>query len=230
MYKKKRIIISLTSWPKRIANVATVIGSLLNQKLMPDLIELNLSLEEFHEKEKNLPEELIDLIKNNSQIEINWIEGNDGVFKKIIPTLKKFYGEEYYLLSVDDDYIYRNDYVELMVNYINSFNSDTFSLSRGRVIGNRQIYKSICFQKDFWEKLTQDVINTRIDDSYIEYYLRKKGKNFSNYEPKEIHNIRKAFNPVFPNSHNTATGQYSIGDIHRAKQAINRITFENEDD
>lgn len=230
MYKEKRVIISLTSWTKRITNVATVIGSLLNQKLMPDLIELNLSLEEFPEKEKNLPEELIDLIKNNSQIEINWIEGNDGVFKKIIPTLKKFYGEEYYLLSVDDDWIYREDYISLMIENLETRGGDSFCLSIANVIGNRILYKSSCFKPDFWEKLTEDVIATRIDDAYIEYYLKAKGKKMTHFRPNDVKEITISFNPVSPNSHNTATGQYSIDDIYRANRAINRITFENEDD
>ena len=107
----KKIIVSLTSWPKRINNVVIVIESLLNQSIKPDIIQINLSNEEFKNKEYDLPEELIKLIKNNSNIEIEWVDRNDGVFKKIIPTLKKHYGEDYLLLSVDDDYIYRNDYV-----------------------------------------------------------------------------------------------------------------------
>ena len=93
------IIVSLTSWPKRIGNVATVISSLLNQDVQPDIIQLNLSEDEFKNKEENLPEDLIDLIANNSNIIIEWVKGNDGVFKKIIPTLKKHYGENYFLLS-----------------------------------------------------------------------------------------------------------------------------------
>ena len=48
----------MTSWPKRIKNVSTVINSLLNQNIKPDLIELNLSIEEFPNKEKDLPEDI----------------------------------------------------------------------------------------------------------------------------------------------------------------------------
>ena len=108
----KRIIISMTSWPKRIGNVKTVLESLLKQTVKADLIELNLSLQEFPNKEIDLPEDLNDLINNNKCIEINWVEENTGVFKKLIPTIKKFLGEEeYYLLSVDDDYINRSDYI-----------------------------------------------------------------------------------------------------------------------
>ena len=59
----KKIIVSLTSWPKRISNVAHVIYSLLNQEIPPDLIELNLCIIEFPKKENNLPDDLILLLK-----------------------------------------------------------------------------------------------------------------------------------------------------------------------
>ena len=62
-------------------------------------------------------------IKEKTQFvwKINGIDDpyiNDGVFKKIIPTIHKYYGNTYYLLSVDDDWIYREDYIEMMINYI----------------------------------------------------------------------------------------------------------------
>ena len=39
--KDLKIIVSMTSWPKRINNIPTVIKSILNQNIEPDLIELN---------------------------------------------------------------------------------------------------------------------------------------------------------------------------------------------
>ena len=220
------IIASMTSWPKRIDNVPTVINSLLNQTLKPDIISLNLSEDEFPNKVYDLPKGLSRLIEeNNENIKIEWVKGNDGVFKKIIPTLKKYYGVEYLLLSVDDDWIYRNDYVKLMVDYINKYNSDSFCLSTSPVVGNRIIYKSSCFEKDFWEKLTQDVISTRIDDAYITHYLKSHHKKLACHKPSDTPNIIKSFNPVSPNSHNTATGLYSNKDIERANKIIKGVTF-----
>lgn len=223
--ESRRIIVSMTSWIKRIGNVKTVLESLLNQDIKADLIELNLSLEEFPDKEKNLPNDLADLIENYPEIEINWLEGNDGVFKKIIPTLKKFYGEKYYLLSVDDDWIYRRDYIKLMVEYIESYNCDSFCLANAYVIGNRQIYMSDCFDEDFWKKLTQEVIDTRIDDAYIECYLVSKNKKMRHFRPSDTPQITKKFNQIFPNSKNTSTGQYSQSDIKKSMNAIRKINF-----
>ena len=220
-----KIIVSMTSWPKRICNVAAVVKSLLDQDVEPDIVQINLSEDEFENKELDFPEDLKILLAENKKVEIHWVKGNDGVFKKIIPTLKKHYGEEYLLLSVDDDWIYRNDYVKIMVDYINKYNSDSFCLSTSPVVGNRIIYKSSCFEKDFWEKLTQDVISTRIDDAYITHYLKSHHKKLACHKPSDTPNIIKSFNPVSPNSHNTATGLYSNKDIERANKIIKGVTF-----
>jgi hypothetical protein len=224
----KKIIVSMTSWLKRIDNCKMVIESLLNQEMKADFIELNLSLEEFPNKEMDLPQDLIELIYENNPLEINWVEGNDGVFKKIIPTLKKFYGKEYYLLSVDDDWLYRSDYIKLMVEYIEKYNGDAFCLFRPLVIGNRMIYKSSCFKSDFWEKLTPEVISSRIDDAYIEHYLHSYNKKISGFRPNDTPDITKRYNQIFPNSHNTETGEYTVKDINKAKEVISKIKFNKD--
>lgn len=223
------IVVSMTSWTKRIGNCKTAIGSLLNQNLMPDYIELNLSLDEFPNKEFDLPIELTNLVSQNKNVEINWVDGNDGVFKKIIPTLKKFYGQDYYLLSVDDDWIYRNDYIEMMVNFIEKYNTDAFCLFRPLVIGNRMIYKSSCFKEDFWENLTKEVIMTRIDDAYISHYLKSYRKKISGFRPDDTPDITKRYNQIYPNSHNSVTGEYSADEINRANKIIHAIKFNSSE-
>ena len=222
---KRKIIVSMTSWPKRIGNVTAVLKSLLDQELVPDIIQLNLSKEEFPEREKDFPEELNSLIGENKKIEVEWLDGNDGVFKKIIPTIRKHYGEDYYLFSVDDDYIYRKDYIKRMVGYLEDRQGDSFCLHYPGIIGNRMIYRSTAFDKDFWEKLTDEVIKNRISDAYIFHYLKSKGKKMTGFRPDDTAEMMRVFNPVFPNSHNPATGQYSKEDTTRAINEINKISF-----
>ena len=202
--KDKPVIISMTSWPKRIQNVAVVIMSLLKNIISPDLIELNLSLDEFPNKEKDLPQNLLLVVNNYTNISINWVEGNTGVFKKIIPTLKKYYGNDYYLFSCDDDYIYREDYIQIMLGYMRKANCDSFCLSSSPIIGNRTVYKSKVFESDFWENLTQEVIDTRIDDRWIENYLPQKGVIMGYYRPDDVKQILAQYNEVSPNSEGTS--------------------------
>ena len=213
----------MTSWPKRINNVSVVLISLINQIKKPDLIELNLSLEEFPNKEKDLPNELNILLNTFKFIEINWVEKNTGVFKKLIPTIKKFYGLKYYLLSVDDDFIYRNDYILTMINKLKNKNTDCLSLSGG-FMGSRMIYKSSCFDLDILENLTKEIINTRLDDYYYEYYLKKKNKKIFK-EKKKVPNIMIPFNSIYPNSKNEKTGKYSIKLKKKAKSLLKKLNF-----
>lgn len=226
MYNGRRIIVSLTSWPPRLCNLIECLSTILDQTLMPDKVELNLSLEEFPGREKDLPGELNEFFgQHGDVIEINWVERNTGVFKKIIPTLKKFYGEKYYLMSIDDDCKYRNDYIQMMCDYIEKYEAESFCLSSAKIIGNRIIYKSEVFNEDLWEKLTDEVISCRIDDAYIEHYFNKHTIKMSNYRPNDVRDIIKSFNSVSPNSHNEETGQYSMTDISNAHKAINAVKF-----
>ena len=140
--------------------------------------------------------------------------------------LKKHYGEDYYLFSVDDDYIYRHDYIKMMIDFIERYESDSFCLHFPGIIGNRMVYKSTIFEKDFWEKITPEVIATRIDDSYIEHYMRSKNKKMAGTRPLDTTDIMKKFNPVFPNSQNSSTGQYSPENVRRAKNIIWKIKFD----
>ena len=222
---KKKIIVSLTSWPKRIFNVATVINSLLQQEIKPDLIELNLCIVEFPNKEKNLQNDLNLLLKTNKNIEINWVLKNTGVFKKIIPTIKKFYGMNYYLLSVDDDWIYNKEYIKTMLYYIQKYKSDSFCLGKSKVIGNRMIYESNSFDYDFITKLTDEIIKTRISDAYIFHYLKQKKKIIAHHRPKNFNKILERFNSIHPNS-GRKNGRYSKAQINKAKKLIKKIHFE----
>ena len=220
------IIVSLTSWTKRIGNVKAVVESLIDQSLKPDRIEINLSIDEFPGRMNDLPDDLIKLVNDNSNVvKVNWVNGNDGVFKKFIPVLKKYPLEDFYLLSCDDDWIYRNDYIKSMMFYLDQFKADTFCLAKAKVIGNRQIYRPGLFSSDFYEKLTKDVIDTRIDDMYIDHYLTSKGIKFSSFRPDDVKDMTKRYNQIFPNSHNDENGEYSIHDINRASNIIKKIKF-----
>lgn len=71
MYNDKKVIVSLTSWTERISTVHNTIYSLLNQEVIPDSIELNLSLVEFENKFDSLPLELLELLQKHNNVKIN---------------------------------------------------------------------------------------------------------------------------------------------------------------
>ena len=208
----RRIIVTLTSWPGRIKNVATVLETILKQTTPPDLIEINLSLLEFPNKEKDLPNDLQELIEKNKQIEINWCEDNTYTFKKLIPTLKKFLGENYYLVSIDDDLLFKENFIEKSIDELEKLGVSAFNFSSSQILGNRQIYKSEIFDKDFWENLTQKFIDSRHDDGYIFYYLKHlKNVRFSCHPTRE--KMFSVYNPVLPT--NRAVKYVPFSEIHK---------------
>lgn len=224
MYNNKRIIVSMTSWKKRINNVAKVIYSIHTNSIKPDTIELNLSFDEFTNKENDLPKELL-LLASNGIVNINWVKENTGVFKKFIPVLQKYKNEDFYLFSIDDDWLYSNDYIKMMLSRLKDGNY--FSLqNKNLVIGNSTVYRSICFKEDFWELITEDLIKVGISDPYITGYLTKHNYKQANGLHETLYKWAKLFNPVFSNSGNNkidGNGNYEKSRVDRAYSIINKI-------
>lgn len=163
-------VASFTSYPPRIQNCAQVIES-LKESSVPLTIELNLSLLEFPNGIRDLPGALQNQIRNGD-VNVTWLPDNTGVFKKIIPTLKKYFGQDYVLFSLDDDRLYKKFYVQRMLDNLQGY--DAYCCDRG-IVGNRAVYYAKVFQPFFWEKLSDAMIATGIDDTYITHYLRYIG-------------------------------------------------------
>lgn len=136
------IIISLTSFPERINEVPYTIYSLLNQSLKPSKVVLWLAIDEFPNKEKDLPEKLLNL-KNNG-LSIGWCS-NLKSFKKLIPSLKEYHSN--IIVTTDDDIFYRKDWLKSLYDvYLDNPNS--IICGRGRKIK----FKNKTFDKyETWE-------------------------------------------------------------------------------
>ena len=63
MNNNLRVVVTFTSWRKRIDNCASVIDALLKNTTKPDIIYLNLSVMEFSNKFDDLPPNLVALEK-----------------------------------------------------------------------------------------------------------------------------------------------------------------------
>lgn len=93
---QEQIIVSMTSYGKRLYNLPTVIDSILKQSVQPDLIVLNLAVEE------SVPCEIRSYLIEH-KIEVNRVP-DTKVYKKLIPTLKKY--PKACVISIDDDFLY----------------------------------------------------------------------------------------------------------------------------
>lgn len=179
------VVITLTSWTKRIQNVKAILQSALNQTVKVDRIYLNLSKEEF--KNISLPHDLITFINANPKIVLNWVEGpNTKAFKKIFPILKYLQDDDI-VLNTDDDLI-------LPPNFVASRLAD-FKKYKTAISGNLteidgyaagmlpefKYYMTACglYQKKMlkhWDELIcEEIINTNHDDAFYDFLLWLNG-------------------------------------------------------
>lgn len=108
LYDNEKAIISLTSWKMRINSVSKTIYSLL-QNCPNYHIVLVLSLDEFTNKLKDLPKDLL-LFIENKLIEILWVNGNIKSHKKYFYTAQIY--NELPIILADDDLTYIDNYAE----------------------------------------------------------------------------------------------------------------------
>jgi hypothetical protein len=104
--RKKEIIISMTTYPKRFNVVHIAIESLLTQTLKPDLIVLYLAKDELSNGE--IPKHLARLKKRGLNITI--VNENLRSYKKLIYAIEEF--PDAILITVDDDILYPEYFVE----------------------------------------------------------------------------------------------------------------------
>ncbi|GHU84699.1 hypothetical protein FACS1894198_0880 [Clostridia bacterium] len=99
---KPKVIVSLTSYPKRFCILPYALKSLCKQTVKPDMILLNLCEEE--NPDKTLIQKVFSENNLEDKITINWYEESIGPYGKLIPTLKKYPDD--IIITVDDDIEY----------------------------------------------------------------------------------------------------------------------------
>ncbi len=108
--KSGRIIVSFTSFPKRINKVWFVVERILRQTLKPDKLILWLSKEQFPTLDF-LPKKLLNQQKRG--LEIVLVEGNIRSHKKYYYAIKEY--PEDYIITIDDDIIYKTNLIQNLV-------------------------------------------------------------------------------------------------------------------
>ena len=194
MYNKE-IIVTLTSWKKRIEFVPHVIYMMLEQTLKPTKIILNLSSDEFINKEKDLPKDLILLQENIDIFEIYWVKENTKAFKKLLPTLERYIDKDCWILTIDDDCRYDKTYIEFMVNAASS--NPNYCITPGGAglwpHGATMIYDTKFFKNKTVFNITIEEQNKIIaSDKWYEASIYSNGYKF--LKVKEIINHVKFLN------------------------------------
>ena len=106
--RDEKIIVSLTSFPKRINKVWICISTILRQSVKPDAVELWLSKEQFPNEEKDLPENLLALKEQG--LSILFCEDDLRSHKKYFYSMQNHPND--IVITCDDDVIYHKDTVK----------------------------------------------------------------------------------------------------------------------
>jgi hypothetical protein len=120
------VVVSLTSYKGRIYNkrFIDVLEQLVTQVTQYHYkTVLVLSYDEFANKEKDLPTEVLDL-KSNNNFEILWTKENTKALKKYNPTSKKY--KDIPIICLGDDTIYSRCLVELVYGMYLEHNKGRF--------------------------------------------------------------------------------------------------------
>lgn len=165
------IVVTMTSWVKRIENVKSVVESIMNNTVKLDRVYLNLSKTEFDGIE--LPKDLVDYFNSDERLVINWVDGeNTKSMKKVFPILKELNDDDI-IIDADDDILFPKDLIESRLNdfkkneckYPISSNPRTSIGFNGKMC---PIQAMSLFQKKMlnnWDKFVDDVvIHTYNDD------------------------------------------------------------------
>ena len=144
--RKTKLIVSLTSFPRRIDEVCYAVYSLLNQTIKPDEVVLWLGEDKF--PDKKIPVELVKLMENGLTIKYT---RDIKSYTKLVPSIKEFPND--IIVTADDDIYYPSNWLEKLYN---SYELDTKSIHCHRA--HRIVLDSegriIPYEK--WEKYIAD--------------------------------------------------------------------------
>ena len=187
---EEKIIVSLTSYGERLNNLPVVLDTIYAQTLPPDLVVLNIAYEEI------LPNEVEDYLQNH-HVEINRVP-DTKVYKKIIPTIKKYPNDS--VICIDDDWLYPihmiEDFVDIHKKYPNN------PISGNRVIINGMQCHCGCaslVKKEYfgaYVDLSDDIfINCKSSDIFYTYCAVKTGRPYIRTTGIYYENMQ-SYNPI----------------------------------
>ena len=165
------IVVTLTSWTKRIDNVRPVVEIIMKNTIVPDRVYLNLSKTEF--QGVKLPKDLVDYFNSDNRLIINWVSGpNTKSMKKVFPILKYLQDDDI-IIDADDDILFPRTLIESRLedfkkngsNYSISSNPHTSVGFNGKM---KVVSAMSLFQKKMlkhWERfVSKDILETNNDD------------------------------------------------------------------
>ena len=230
------IIVTLTSWTKRINNVKVVVESIMNNTVQPDRVYLNLSQTEFEGIE--LPKDLVEYFNSDDRLIINWIPGsNTRAMKKVFPILKYLQDDDI-IIDADDDILFPKDLIECRLKDFEN-NGKKYSISSNihRSVGfngqMRVVSATSLFQKkmfNHWQRfVTQTILDTNNDDRTYLYIIWLNGYLNKSCTKWDIHTLLEKYDMKVGFTLKSVTGGFKTGKIYDriAQKEFNKISEKN---
>lgn len=175
--QRKNVIIGITSWKGRINTAYATLESLYKSvkfamqenKIASFTIEFNLD-------RQNFPNGLLDLPGNIAAGPWNiFFEPIDfKVWNKIIPTIRRHYGDDYILITADDDCIYPEKYVSEVID--NMINADWLCTADDKnTCGECMVYSSSILNRMVPWLNNSLITEIQLDDHTIFWLIAKLG-------------------------------------------------------
>lgn len=114
-----RLIVSLTTTPKRLAAIAPTLRSLVSQTRLPEQIWIHLPRTLARTGETYVLDPSLVAQFREFPIVWNWVDQDDGPGTKLTPTVRLFSPQsDLYFVTVDDDISYPENLLEQYENYL----------------------------------------------------------------------------------------------------------------
>lgn len=169
-----KIVVSLTSWSKRIEQARATVDDLLVQTRKPESIELNLDLENFPHGFMDTPKWVSEYVDRFDNFHVYFAEKDLKVYSKIMPTIWRHKEEldDLIIITCDDDNNYPPTYVEEIESNMKGYDwlcSQHDKLTQGQFM----CYSGRALKAFFIEINKEFMDNVPLDDLGLFWIMQK---------------------------------------------------------
>lgn len=183
---KEQIIVTMTTWKPRMKNIPAVLDSIFSQTMAPDLVVLNLADDEV------VPVEVEEYLRSHN-VEVNRM-ADVKVYKKLVPTLKKY--PEACVISIDDDWIYPPEMIEDFMSVHARYPDSPVSGNKVSLYGQSCHCGCASLTKAGYFGEWLDCIDDRVmkccacDDLVYTYFIARAGRRYERTAGTYYENMR----------------------------------------